>query len=75
MNVIRFTVEDQGPHAHVVVRSGTDDQARTGQMPLCGTLVLRAEDWEGLRRLLEAGALVPRSDPTPTIDVQERVRG
>jgi hypothetical protein len=75
MSVIRFTVEPQGPHVHVVVRSGTEDQARAGQMPLAGTLVLTGEDWDGLRRLLNAGTLIPRSEGTPRIDLQERVRG
>lgn len=75
MSVIRFTVREHGPHTHVTVRTGTEAQATAGQMPLAGTLVFTQEQWEGLRRLLEAGALVPRSESVPAIDIQERVRG
>lgn len=71
MSVVRFTVRrGHDPHVHVAVRSGTEAQAEWGQLPLAGSLVLTPEDWEGLRRVLEAGMCVPRSEPTAVIEIR-----
>lgn len=45
-----------GEHVHVTVRAGEE-----GQRALCGVLVLRADEWEALRALVEPAAPAPLS--------------
>jgi DNA replicative helicase MCM subunit Mcm2 (Cdc46/Mcm family) len=73
VNVIRIIAEAVGDHVHVSVRTGSEELANGGRMPLAGTLVFRREDWEGFRRVLEAGVLVPRSEGVPIIDIMDKV--